>query len=413
MTQQAPIDHHALAHDTSRVSPRWHSLLILAICMLCLVMSDPARATAEPFGRWSKVGPDLITRRIFTPESGALLIEAADPRTEIGTYHRSDDAGSTWRPIITPRDAGRVAISPLNHDLLLTAGASGVFSSTTGGLSWEKVSDKSGNWVQLEISPANEAYVYGVITTEIEDAAGGKDVTTASVASEDGGFTWETRDSVREYIAPRTHTSCSYLVLKLIPLRFDPQDVIRIAGCNRADYAITLGRSSSGLRPGGDTRFVDSDPDLGTRAIAGAFSSNPDRWYVSLGTRQRSGPTRWKLVRSDDGGASWVTLQEAIGGGYAQTGFIQRWEVASDIAVNPLNTDDVYTLIAYANPDLMPNGGVSYTTQWLVRASHDAGTTWTDLPSLPIARELAVGIDGRYLYAGTARGLMRMPIPRR
>ena len=45
--------------------------------------------------------------------------------------------------------------------------------------------------------------------------------------------------------------------------------------------------------------------------------------------------------------------------------------------------------------------------------SRDAGATWSELGArdLPKVSGLAVGIDGRYLYARTQKGVYRLALP--
>jgi hypothetical protein len=97
---------------------------------------------------------------------------------------------------------------------------------------------------------------------------------------------------------------------------------------------------------------------------------------------------RWRTLRSDDRGATWQQLDE------------RQVDFDSDtfaLAADPGNPDRIFALeSAYA-----------------ARVSTDGGQTWAGLPPLPTRTtiaDLALGVDGRHLYAATYNGVFRLPL---
>ena len=116
-----------------------------------------ARTDAQEAARWEALGPEgQAVDRLFTPASGALLARGME------ALLRSDDGGKTWRAITPPEGTGVVTVSPQDHQLLYAAGK-GVYRSDDGGDSWQMVSEgQSGEWLKLELSPADPSLLYGV-----------------------------------------------------------------------------------------------------------------------------------------------------------------------------------------------------------------------------------------------------------
>jgi hypothetical protein len=112
------------------------------------------------------------------------------------------------------------------------------------------------------------------------------------------------------------------------------------------------------------------------------------------------------LFRSDDDGATWSSVLVYRGGGSPGFGgdpLTSAVEIAG-LAYDPADPDHIYVgrqaFPTYSGP---PDGGA-------VTTSTDSGATWSDLGAQDIGAvsDLALGIDGRNLYAATDHGLWRL-----
>jgi hypothetical protein len=141
--------------------------------------------------------------------------------------------------------------------------------------------------------------------------------------------------------------------------------------------------------------------------LVGGQGTAPRRFYLSVRHNWFVGGSA--LFRSDDDGATWSEVLGYRGGGS------QRDPDGTDVrivglAYAPWEPDRVYLgLDDYRGPVSAPN-----LTGSRVSASVDGGSTWTDLGHLDLGRlqDLALGIDGRNLYAAADRGLWRLRLER-
>jgi hypothetical protein len=115
-------------------------------------------------------------------------------------------------------------------------------------------------------------------------------------------------------------------------------------------------------------------------------------------------------MRSDDDGASWTAIfEEDSGEPYSPTR--RPVDFVSHLTYDPQRPDHLFAVFERYEPnadrykELEP---VGYT----VRLSRDAGATWAELGArdLPVVSGLAVGIDGRSLYARTRKGVYRIAL---
>ena len=109
------------------------------------------------------------------------------------------------------------------------------------------------------------------------------------------------------------------------------------------------------------------------------------------------------IFRSDDDAATWTEILTYRGGGSdPRTG-------GPNVYVGGLAYDQ-------ANPDTVYVGLVDIGTypprrdSLGVRVSRDGGASWSDLGRADIGavNDLALGVDGKYLYAATDQGIFRM-----
>ncbi len=98
-----------------------------------------------------------------------------------------------------------------------------------------------------------------------------------------------------------------------------------------------------------------------------------------------------RLFRSDDDGQTWAEVlagSEQDGRNFATTA----------LAYDPADPDRLYGGSGSAEPG--------------VRVSLDRGETWADLGGLGrLVTQLALGVDGRHLYAVSEDAVYRLPLP--
>jgi photosystem II stability/assembly factor-like uncharacterized protein len=377
--------------------------LVALVGMLCSSAVQPIAAQAT--AAWESLGPaGQRIDRLYTPASGALLASGPD------ALIRSDDGGVTWRTINRPAGTKVTAVSPTDHQLLYAAGLGGIFRSEDGGDNWQQVSAHGDAWIVLEISPADPSVLYGVaIVGPPADYGTNRDLEFR--VSHDAGSTWETVRTQHERILPGAQP-CDYEVPLLLPGSASTAQVYDVEGCTgRGDDPI------AGMSPD-EGRTVQLFPDLqnptwGANALVGGTDAKPDRWYVSLFNHgiPNGNSRKSRILRTDDAGASWTTVLDAA-----------EWPTTAEprkpidfsrtLTYNPRRPDDVYVVFEHFEPDPTSSSKPSTSTGTVLRASHDAGATWTDLGSgdIPAPSRLAVGIDGRYLFAATENGVYRLAL---
>jgi photosystem II stability/assembly factor-like uncharacterized protein len=307
-----------------------------------------------------------------------------------GELLRSDDAGASWRPIALPaREVGApIEVDPTNHDTLYVAANDGVQRSDDAGVTWTTIfpSEHPDQPVQrIAISPADPRILfiaqYGYTDLRLH-------------RSLNGGVAWE---QIEE--AHASMCGMSFYIFKPHPT--DPARIFKTAGC----YA---GRNLS------DELEESRDTGLTYRPLAaprGAFPSilvggsgaDPGRFYLAANKDHRSGGSL--LQTSADDGATWTTLQEHTGGGTMQ-GEKDPSTTLTGLAYDPAAPQRVFVA-----QQTRPAKGQGDNTH-AVNGSGDGGTSWMPLGSrqLTAVNDLALGIDGRYLFAATAEGVLRIAV---
>jgi hypothetical protein len=379
--------------------------LALAGLLLTLTAGAPAARAEEPeLSAWEALGPgDATVSELYTPTSGALLA------TDKDGLHRSDDGGLTWRTIPRPDQTDLVTVSPVNHDLLYAAGEGGVYRSQDGGGNWNKISDQASGWRRLAVSPADPDVLYGDAST-MSDDRDGTIIQYERRVSHDAGATWEVTHTFEERRASGSPYVCGHSVREFRPHAINGARLLTVEGCTARDDPFSYvsydeGRTSSSF-PEIDRLSWASGPTVGGQGV------DPARWYAVtyrshvLYNRIRHS----RLLRSDDDGASWTTVfEENSGEPYKGTAI--PVDYVARLAYDAPHPDDVFAVFERYVPDsdrykeLKPR---SFT----VRRSRDAGATWSELGArdLPEVYGLAVGVDGRYLYARTLKGAYRMAL---
>ncbi|HYK82567.1 MAG TPA: hypothetical protein VEU55_05430 [Gemmatimonadales bacterium] len=333
------------------------------------------------YGRtWTPIFDDQPTGSI-----GAIAVAPSDPRIlyvgsgeglqrpdlSVGDgIYKSADGGATWRHlglrdgqqipalIVDPRDPQRVLAAVLGHPYGPNA-ERGVFRSTDGGETWDKVLYKDDNTgaVDLAFDPANPATVFAVL--------------------------WAARQAPWEIGSSWTLSPDNGLY-------------------KSSDGGTTWRQITAGL--------PDSAAGLG-RIGLGLSASAPGRMYAVVGA-QRSGG----LYRSDDGGEHWrlVNGDERLWG---------RDGDFNEVKVDPTNPDVVYVanVVTWKSTDGGQTflgwrgapGGDDYHRLWIdptnpniillagdqgALVTVNAGATWSSWYNQPTAQFYHVVTDQRFPY---------------
>jgi photosystem II stability/assembly factor-like uncharacterized protein len=189
--------------------------------------SDPSTiyAASASGGLWKSTNRGQTWRNISDGQFelstfGDLAISASDPQilyagtgeqnnrqsTSWGDgVYRSDDAGETWRHLglVETRHIGKIEIDPRNPDVVFVAALGnlwrgseerGVYRSTDGGRSWEKVFyvDEYTGVVDLVMNPRNPDIVYAAAYARLRRTWGfnGGGPGGGVFKTTDGGDTW-------------------------------------------------------------------------------------------------------------------------------------------------------------------------------------------------------------------------------
>ena len=315
-----------------------------------------------------------------TGSMGAINVADSDPniiyagtgsdgmRAQVVTgrgMYKSTDAGDTWS-FIGLRNAGQIGaveIHPTNPNVVFVAAIGnafapnpdrGVYRSTDGGASWEKVlfvSDSTGA-VDVEFAPDNPNEIYAT-TWRAERKpwtiiSGGME--GGAFKSSDGGDTWtQLTNGLPQGLRGKADLAVSRADPDRVYVLFEavePED-----GLYRSDDR------------GQSWRLVTSDNVLNNRPFyytnVDADPTNADVVYVN------NGPG---FHKSTDGGETWIRIPVPHGDNH-------------DMWINPNDPN----LFIQSN-----DGGVNVT--------RDGGKTWSTQHNQPTAELYQVNIDDRFPY---------------
>ena len=354
--------------------------LAAALLAVLLAMGAGGLAAQEPRpGTWERL--PIQGGTLFTPANGPLIVWR-----ERGSYARSDDAGETWTevPVPVPQRTSIKAIDPTDFSILYLEGPGGLYKSVDGGVTVEPLLATGDEIEKVVVSPVDHNLVY------LELSELGSFGRARLLRSRDGGATWEPVDEVT------TGRGCSAGANILYP---HPSEANRLfyqtwINCYTGAYSQQEGplRQSTDQGASWSSRFI---PPLRKtpRGLVGGAGAQPNRYY--LFTRDAGGPAvtpggkevpaNSSIFRTDDDGATWAEVANF------ENAFI------GELVYDPADPDRLYAGF-YA----LPGSGV--------RTSADGGITWTDLGSdvVKAASGLALGIDGRNLYATNQQGVWRL-----
>jgi photosystem II stability/assembly factor-like uncharacterized protein len=335
-------------------------------------------------GLWKTVDGGVNWTPIFDKESnpsiGAIAIAPSDPNViYVGTgepcfrgditygngMYKSVDAGKTWTHIglEDSRHIGRILIDPQNADIVYVAAIGhafgpneerGVFRSTDGGKTWQKVlfkDDKTGA-VDIEFAGGNShilyAAMYQVLRTPWDVISGGPG--SGLYKSSDGGSTWQ---------QIKGHGFPDVLLGKIgiATSAADPQRVYALVEAAQDKGGLYVSHDQ-----GDSWQFVNGDHRLIQRAFyyihVFADPTDADRVYVQdVGS-----------YRSIDAGKDWEQIRVPHGDNHA------LW----------IDPKDPKRLIAGND------GGATISV--------DGGETWTAQDNQPTAQFYHVAADDQFRY---------------
>lgn len=402
----------------------------LFLSVACLVApraapAQPAAAAVDPAllagVKARSIGPAGMSGRI-----GAIEAVAKDPNViyvggATGGIFKSTSGGATWEPVFDDRrvsSIGAIAVFQATPDIVWvgtgegnprnSAGVGyGVYRSLDGGRTWTHLGlEKTERIHRIVLHPTDPdvAYVAAMGTAWGENPERGVFKTT------DGGKTW----TKVLYVDERTGAA---------DLVMDPANPNKLFAAvwqyRRWPWFFRSGGPGSGLyvtHDGGGTwkRLTDQDGlpkgELGRIGLAIA-RSNPNVVYALLEA------TRSALLRSDDGGRSWRTVNDSAN-------IAPRPFYYADIRVDPENENRVYNLSVVLS--VSEDGGRSFRALlpfarvhpdhhalWIhpedgrilldgndggVYISRDRGASWRFVENLPFAQFYHISVDTETPY---------------
>jgi len=312
-----------------------------------------------------------------------------------GAVWESTDAGESWARISTIASGRNIVDATYLADgstLLVSVLDTGVFASTDGGATWERVDtglphqDTRG----LAAHPSDPLVVWlalGNGTDPTSPRAG--DV----LRSDDGGRTWASGSGLNEQVGDDPNLTATYVTVAVAPS--DP-DVVYTADVSWG--VNSLFRSRDGGRRWTQVLSEDNRPAMAyqSTATAEALAVNPtDPNDVMIGSAE-------SVLRSHDGGSSWedLTSSPVTDGGFVGRGWSGL--VATDVLFNPHRTGEVMLLGFDGGNPIVSRDDLTRWTRPV--AGHDP---WGGAYAATVA-----GADGERLYvllgqAGVFNGIVR------
>jgi photosystem II stability/assembly factor-like uncharacterized protein len=320
----------------------------------------------QPTGSIGSLAVAPSNPRILYVGSGEGL-QRPDLSTGDGVY-KSSDGGKTWQHLglsdgqqipailVDPADPNRVFVAVLGHPYGANA-ERGVFRSTDGGKTWEKVlyKDENTGAMALAFDPTNPQIIYAVLWAARQgpwENAAWQGPGSGLFKSTDGGTTWRqltnglptTQQGLGRIGIDVARTDAKYLYAMV--------DAPQLGGVYRSDDAgESWKRVNSEMRVwgrGSDFAEVKIDP------------KNKDVVYVA----------NTSLYRSRDGGKTFTAIKGAPGG------------------------DDYHTV--WINPD-NPQILLVASDQGAI-VSVNGGQTWSSWYNQPTAQFYHVSTDNQFPY---------------
>jgi hypothetical protein len=395
--------------------------LLVALALVAPVTADAQPAKAD----WTQVDLGAPVSRLFTPSSGAFFAQTS------AALMRSDDGGATWAPVSLPSASHVLAIDPTNHQVVYAAGQDGVYVSRDDAATWNRLlaygPTVGSDALALAVSPADPNLLY----LGVAGSFGGA-VATANrlpltnfwfLRSKDGGSTWESLEE-------RHYSLCGWEVSILRAHPSNSNLVFRSSNClaGRIFYD-TLTRSSDQGRTWEDWSWSSPEGQLPDRygqindtcyrgyptLLVGGQGAAPQDFYLAVNRDSRIVGSL--LVRTDDDGATSKVLLDLRGpppppgGSTTFAACMTDPDGSADTRIQGLAYDPAQPDHVFVGFSGIPSIG-SPAADSSVLASLDGGTSWASVgcQSIGPVNDLALGIDGRNLYAATDTGVWRLAL---
>jgi photosystem II stability/assembly factor-like uncharacterized protein len=377
------------------------------------------------------IGPAGMSGRVTAIDVVNKNAEIIYVGTASGGLWKSESGGVDWKPIFDDQavaSIGAVAIQQSNPDVIwvgsgegnprnsLTGGC-GLYKSLDAGKTWKLVGlEKTRNIHRIIIDKDNPNTVYvGAI-----GSPWGEHPERGVFKTTDGGKTWS------KSLFVNNSTGCADLVV-------DPNNPNKIIATmwqhSRKPWTFYSGGEGSGLYityNGGDNwkKITEKEGfpkgNLGRIGIAIA-PSNPKIVYALVEAKKNA------LYKSEDGGFNWKMINDKSSG-RGQGGIGNRPFYYSDVYVDPLNKNRLYSVFTYVNvsndggksfKQLMPAYGTSkgvhpdHHAWWIhptnpsymidgndggLNITHDGGKTWRFVENLPLAQFYHINVDNEFPY---------------
>jgi len=398
-------------------------LLIIITTSTCLGQQLDMKLLADMKPR--NIGPAGMSGRITAIDVVINNPQIIYAGSASGGLWKSESGGIDWQPVmdsVSIQSIGAVAIDQANPDVVWVGtgegnprnsltGGYGLYRSLDAGKTWQSMGlEKTRNIHRIIVDKTNSNVVYvGAI-----GSPWGEHPERGVYKTTDGGKSWKKILYVDE------KTGLADLVVdannpnKLIAAMWEHR---------RKPWTFNSGGPGSGIYitvDGGDNwkKLTDKDGipkgELGRVGLA-ISPSNPKRVYALIEAKKNG------FYRSDDGGYTWKKMNEdlkTIG---------NRPFYYSDIAVDPVNENRVYSIYTYIN--VSEDGGKSFK-QWaasyVLRGIHpdhhafwihptdanfiiegndgglnitrDRGVNWRFAENIPVAQFYHINVDNEIPY---------------
>ncbi len=384
---------------------------MVVVMTVALWLTLPVSATSSEPRTWERTGFTQFATRLFAPRSGALFAvrsASADGRQfrrETGDVYRSDDGGVSWRQVRRPAPDDepdyvvRMTIDPVTHPVAYAVFNESLYKSDDDGLTW-RVVDAVRDGFRVEhnhvaVSAADHRVVYAIAFGNLTpDSPAGWWIRQ----SDDGGETWHDGD------ASASRRGRRELVSELYPSATDSDRVLRAIGGggddvvgHRLELSVNRGLTWTTVIP-------ESGPDA---SFPEYFATGPEGTVYVAGFRdpELRGSVLWS---SADGGQTWARRLFSDGKGSMTPD--TPWLRTAGVAADPTRPGRAY---AAFNEYVMPAATSSVTrTGVVLKMTNDSGQTWSDVEAGDPGEffDLAVGVDGRALFAATSTGVWRLAV---
>ncbi|WP_299526449.1 sialidase family protein [uncultured Lutibacter sp.] len=406
-------------------------LTLLALFISTIVISQQLDLEKLKNLNPRSIGPAGMSGRVtaidvVTNEPDIIYIGTAS-----GGLWKSESGGIDWKPIFDDQavaSIGSVAIQQSNPDVIWAGtgegnprnsltGGYGLYKSLDAGQTWKLVGlEKTRNIHKIIIDKDNPNTVYvGAI-----GSPWGEHPERGVFKTTDGGKTWT------KSLFVNNKTGCADLVVdpsnpnKLIAAMWEHQ---------RKPWTFNSGGEGSGMYityDGGENwkKLTDKDglPEGNLGRIGIAISQSNPKFIYALVEAKKNG-----LYKSEDGGVKWKMVNDKSSG-RGPDGIGNRPFYYSDIFVDPINENRVYSVFTYINvsqdggksfKQLMPAYGTSvgvhpdHHAWWIhptdsnfmidgndggLNITRDRGKTWRFVENLPLAQFYHINVDMEFPY---------------